>query len=656
MFGDHDTAGLDAASKDYLKKILSVPPSELPGVRRCHRTLGWWALPMAGAALSLWLAGWELALGAVAWNPWQAGGLAVAGLFLSFISIIRLKRVRGGDALGRFEFLDGAYFWKVTPHRCSVVDLAGMTQVRNKTYRTNGIPTRKTVVALTASGRPLLEAHIAFGPFLAAALSVRTRFCPAGPGLPPPPGVSPAVVEFCADAGGRAQAARQVMDGLRSLRLERSKVIPIPTPRWPIRPAWQANWAGQCAAMALAALVFGAMGLPPLRGFLNELTFYHAAVNSAPDDNAPVRTYLSDFPAGRHHGEVADLLEGRLYLAAQNSPPTSLAEIEDYLASCPNGSHLAEVHALRDDHQFKTDRAEAAQLRSPAPLRNYLDGTVTPDNSRHRAEAADAIDGFYEDAEQHLQDMAGQLPGDKPLLNGLLAALDYLKTNATPDAAISFLSHCDVAPAAASPAYDAEARSAQAYAAKDAVILNLLDKGTNLVIQPQNAFSEDQMERREKNIVRRFREAIGQILSADVITLTQTNDYEHAQIQVAYAIRPAGQLRKYVRTLRPSGQASQAGDPPPITLGLLRDYEIDWQVRFNLPGNLENYEFTLISSPGSSLNMTSGFDDPDWAPYAVTMYSAFYDFAGKLVADAGLAAPAPPSVFTFQDTRMDFRN
>ncbi len=82
---------------------------------------------------------------------------------------------------------------------------------------------------------------------------------------------------------------------------------------------------------------------------------------------------------------------------------------------------------------------------------------------------------------------------------------------------------------------------------------------------------------------------------------------------------------------------------------LLRDYEIDWRVQIRVGKNSKPFELLVQSDPARYLTMSSRPGDPPWAPYAVTFYSAFYDFSGQLVASVGLPVPPAPTHFQLDE-------
>ena len=54
--------------------------------------------------------------------------------------------------------------------------------------------------------------------------------------------------------------------------------------------------------------------------------------------------------------------------------------------------------------------------------------------------------------------------------------------------------------------------------------------------------------------------------------------------------------------------------------------------------------------------MRSFGGEPDWAPYAVLLYSAFHDFASNLVENFGLPAKPLPNEFSFGDATGQFKS
>jgi hypothetical protein len=83
-------------------------------------------------------------------------------------------------------------------------------------------------------------------------------------------------------------------------------------------------------------------------------------------------------------------------------------------------------------------------------------------------------------------------------------------------------------------------------------------------------------------------------------------------------------------------------------MGLLRGYAIAWTVTVTPPGG-QSIVRELGSAPADSLRLEDSETAPDWAPYAVILYSAFHDFSSELILRFGLTPPPAPNVFTFDD-------
>ena len=65
------------------------------------------------------------------------------------------------------------------------------------------------------------------------------------------------------------------------------------------------------------------------------------------------------------------------------------------------------------------------------------------------------------------------------------------------------------------------------------------------------------------------------------------------------------------------------------------------------PGAEEPFPCKLGSSPASNLNYDGRPGDPDWAPYAIILYSAFYDMSDRLIRGFALDPGPAPSGFSF---------
>jgi hypothetical protein len=138
------------------------------------------------------------------------------------------------------------------------------------------------------------------------------------------------------------------------------------------------------------------------------------------------------------------------------------------------------------------------------------------------------------------------------------------------------------------------------------------------------------------------------VLNADLIKLEAATDGKPGMIDVSYHTYPSGELY-ILRTWEHSDTAAApADDSEKKVEGLLRGYTIDWTIRIHpADATAKDFTYTLHSSPAQSMRLTSAPSDPAWCPYAVMLYSAFYDLSGQLISNFGLTPPEAPTSFTF---------
>src|SRR5262249_44862045 len=247
-------------------------------------------------------------------------------------------------------------------------------------------------------------------------------------------------------------------------------------------------------------------------------------------------------------------------------------------------------------------------------------------NERHQDEARQIIAAFYDEAIARIQKLAAAQVTDQNLLNGLFRILEYLKAQTTPRVTVAFQPSWSVEPTNLLVKM-LEQRAESHYAENDAVIESMRQSKGSAIIGTYDTFSEQQVRRRESIILRRLRETVASILSSDIIAFEpspQTGD-----ITIQYDIQPRGLLTRYVRLPDQGNPASAFAWLPKTTntLGLLREYTIDWRLTIQPGAEGAVYTYRLNSNSGTNLVYRTSPGDPDWGVYAVLMYSAFYDFS-----------------------------
>ena len=240
---------------------------------------------------------------------------------------------------------------------------------------------------------------------------------------------------------------------------------------------------------------------------------------------------------------------------------------------------------------------------------------------------------------------------DKNLLSGLLAMLEYLKGQSTPVVRVAFQPSWIERPNT-DLLKQTEKRYEAAIALHDPVINSMVKNTGTAIIGTQETFSDRQVRRRESVILRRLSAAVAAILSGDIITFQTVPPSQAGDLTIRYEIKPLGILTRYVSTEENRIEKIPGFNTRPSTrdtLGLLREYTIQWHLTIQ-PGLAGiPYHYHLNSRSGTNLVYRPSANDPEWGAYAVLMYSAFYDFSNKILAGVGLPAPEAPTTFTFHE-------
>jgi hypothetical protein len=151
-------------------------------------------------------------------------------------------------------------------------------------------------------------------------------------------------------------------------------------------------------------------------------------------------------------------------------------------------------------------------------------------------------------------------------------------------------------------------------------------------------FDPAQTARRESVILDRLRAVLQKAVKDDVMVLRPVPPGQKPALEVGYHVFAPGRLYLYTTTGAPGGDQIK---------GLLRGYEISWTITFLPPGAEEPFPCKLGSQPATNLNYDSQPGDPDWAPYAIILYSAFHDMSSRLIRGFALEPGQAPNAFSF---------
>lgn len=580
---------LDSATRSYLAEVWAKRGVGINGVFVARGQAGAWF----GLVFGLLLVGAPLVMVLPTFRSdgqaiIQTALAAVGALCLGY-AVSRILARRSDAYLGDFLFVDSLHVWDVGPERVTATPLTGLIEARGTHHITNGAYQFTAVTANLGPGGTWN--HNINGRPQAERLVIFLNAL-AAIRKPGPAGEAPPSNELA------AAMAERISQGQKEFSVspqELLRKIPGPAPeRQGGPPRKTAPWIAAAAAAGFAALV-----LPPVNGLLYDEDLYARA--------------------------VAD---------------TGVGTADWYLQALPEGRHAAEVLALRDDRLFAAARADAEQNAGPGAVRRYLSDAR---NIRHRDEAQVLINGFYDEAVARIRDLSKGATADRPLFKGLLEAL---KTAERPVVTVGFKSGFDAVPAKPDAKAN-ESANHKVYFQTEPEVKALADKSPDksAILAPGGAFEADQVSRREAVILARLKDSVERMLGADILTFEPVQGGAEPMLLVSYHTYPNGDLLLWTQT---SGGPNPALQKRTVR-GLVRKYLFDWTITIRPPGKTEPTVFKLTSSPAESLHYRSQPQDPGWAPYAVVMYSAFYDFSGRMISEFGLKPPPAPNSFSFND-------
>jgi hypothetical protein len=566
--------------------------------------------------------------------------------------------------------VDSQYLWQVDPVQVRVTPIHTVREARGTHHLTNGAYNYTGITLSAPEGSLYLQLNNRVGAddvlmFVNACAHLRAS---SDPGLREAFEQSPELL---------SEIARRIIDNRTCEGVELGQAPSIPRPTGAAARSFAARNASLGAAVA-AAFLIGMFAFPPLGEFwadehryselmawgsdevyqleeylaefpegrhaaeaqvmLDDLRFDNAEAEARPE---AIEAYLNDFPQGRHAAEAQTLLDDVRYQIAKADP--GFDALESYVRDFPQGRHSAEAVNELDDRRFAVAEQNATQSHSPAALRDYL---ADLRNSRHRNDAQKLIDGFYDEAIARVKSLGeGQETVDPQLSGGLLALLESLKTSSRPVATIGFASQQELAPEDESHQL-AESQAYAAYLEQNPGLSDIAGASLdNTAILPLGeAFRDEQVRRREAFILDRLRETISKVIDADIIAFEPAAEGQTPMVRIEYRSYSVGSLYLYTQTT-----TDYLGSETTTPRGLLRGYLVDWKLTIQPKTDGETFVYELASKPGESLYYRPDSSDPDWAVYAVLMYSAFHDFSGKLISGMGLEAPSPPVSFSFAD-------
>jgi hypothetical protein len=645
---------LDAVSRAYLCRVEVLKGSrreEIPGVFVPTRRgvlvgprAGWELLLIVGPVLLVVaLVAGILVPGQPRANlNWSAPLIAVTGalgLLCLASGVIRFRRPEPPGPVGNFVFADSSRLWEVRDCVVHVYEYADDLTATGEHYFPAGSAPLTQIVVRSGTGVHVLLLPLMLGSgrvvqFLNAVGQLRRL-------------EEPTFRELA--ASGSAQVGLVALCGIDNRRVEgvsfdalTDSPRPSPEPSGRAEPTWNgAVGRGLVASVVALGLFFA---LRPMFDGLREGHLFTAVEADPAPSVAALDRYLAEYPNERRASTVRKMRDERVFALVPRPIVGAAAELpalERYLTEHPDGPHAAEARDLIDDHHFAVAEQTARAQDSPAGLRRYL---AVPANTRHRAAAVAQIGTYYDRTVAELKKRATDNPDkiDRALMDPLVVLIGALKGVNDPVVTVGFVAELQTDPKTDAEKereradYDIQLREEPAL--KDVAARS----ATNTAILPYlQAFEPDQVANREKLIYERLADAVRKAIKTDILTLRPARSDEQPMIEVRYKIVPSGSLYLYTTT---------GGFPLKTVNGLIRGYSIKWDIVMRPPGAAEPLRLSVASQPLSSLNYERELSDPEWAPYAILLYSAFYNLSDRMIRAFALDPGPPPNAFTFSAT------
>jgi hypothetical protein len=233
-------------------------------------------------------------------------------------------------------------------------------------------------------------------------------------------------------------------------------------------------------------------------------------------------------------------------------------------------------------------------------------------------------------------------------VEAFVGLLEGLKAAGTPVVTVGFVATQDPGPTTAAQkerekeVYEFRKRGTPALARVER------DRGGSAVLPLGRTFDPAPTALRQRVILDRLRAAIGKGIGSDVLALEPAPPGRPAAIEVVYHTYAPGRLYLYTASARDGSRYGGSSTAEEVK-GLLRGYEVNWTITVRPPRGGAPFVCKLGSSPATNLNYDSRPGDPDWAPYAIILYSGFYDMSSRLIRNFGLDPGPTPSSFTFDE-------
>ncbi len=636
-------AELDADSLRYLREVDATAGHGHGGifVRRppdAGPRGGWGIYQIAGVvalgiALALFHPSAYERLKVPARSTLQAA-LAGLGILCLSTGVMKYLRPKEKPVVGSFLFADARQIWDVTPTAVFAVDLSAESEVDGKHHYKNDVYQGSTFTHRSRDGRttwPISGITNAddLSTYVQVIASLLRSSDPAVIALGKRnPGQLGAVAERIARYGTNADCSNlpYVADPPQP-SLDPSAETPL-----------LYTWTGAVVRIAIAAVICGVAfaTLPPLNHYLYDEHLF-AVIPAGTADTREIDMYLLQYPNGRHAAEVRDMRDDRIF-AGILPKDTETFTIDYYLGQYPTGRHAVDARDMRDDRLYAKAEQSATKADSPVALRDYL---AEPANVRHRDDARTMIAAYYDRTIAELTSRKAKDPTkvDAVLFAAVLALLDGMKAAIDPVVTIGFEAVVDPIPKSA----EDKERETLLYSvrlAQEARLKEVERKSPQktAILPYLKAFERDQIVIRERVIQERLTDAVKRAIKAEILVLKPVAQGQPPVITIRYRIKPSGMM--YTYTIRQETGAT-------TVVGLLRGYSVDWEIVVRPPGTTKDFVVKIASQPLSQLKYDSEPSDPEWAPYAIILYSAFYDLSDRMIRGFAIDPGPSPNSFTF---------
>jgi hypothetical protein len=368
-------------------------------------------------------------------------------------------------------------------------------------------------------------------------------------------------------------------------------------------------------------------------------------------DAAPLREYLADKDNTRHRDEVPrriDEVDDSSWARAKASAADRWDVLDKYLSRFPQGRHAQEARDLRDDRRFAFAVSRSREKRGPSPLRDYLSDKS---NTRHRSEAREQVAAAYDAAIRALKQraMLTEANMDADVFGAFVALLEALKDVDRPVVTVGFKATQDPEPRTREQIY--LEKQIYAFKLKDVPELARIEKQSakkTAILPLGGVFDEEQTALREGVILERLRQAVEKVLGPDILSLEAAPPGQAPLLEVGYHTFASGRLYTYTSTQKTYDEYRLVRETTEVK-GLLRGYDVSWTITVRTPGKERVYQCKLGSEPATNLHYDSEVYDPDWAPYAIILYSAFFDMSSRLIQNFAIKPEPPPASYRFRE-------